>query len=233
MITLYGFGPAFGVIDASPFVVKVDLFLKLAGLEYQTVNDVNNLKKSPKGKLPFITDGDKTIADSHFILEYLTEKYQVNIDDHLSEEQKAQALLYSKALDESLYWILVYSRWIKEDTWPIVRDTFFADLPAPLKLFVPGLVQRDVKKTLKGQGFGRHSESELLALAKNYFCALSTLLADKPYFFGDKISSFDVLAYSMLCEVISVDYFNNFNQLARSYDNLVAFCQRIEQTYYG
>ena len=36
MITLYTFGPAFGLPDASPFVIKAELLLKLAGLPYQT-----------------------------------------------------------------------------------------------------------------------------------------------------------------------------------------------------
>jgi hypothetical protein len=34
MITLYTFGPYFGLPDGSPFVLKAMLLLKLAGLEY-------------------------------------------------------------------------------------------------------------------------------------------------------------------------------------------------------
>ena len=79
MIKLYGFGPAFGVLDASPFVVKVDLFLRMAGIEYQSFNDFNHIKQSPKNKLPFIVDGSEKIGDSHFILQFLTDKYQVHI----------------------------------------------------------------------------------------------------------------------------------------------------------
>lgn len=233
MINLYGFGQSFGVIDASPFVVKVDLFLKLAKLEYTFLADFNHLKKSPKNKLPFIEDAGKKIGDSHLILQYLTQKYDIKLDDFLSAEQKAQAALYTKALDESLYWCLVYSRWVKEDTWPIVRDTFFGELPVPLKWFLPNIIQKDVKKTLVRQGFGRHSEAELLSISDEHFAALSTLLGDKDYFFGEQICSFDTVAYAALCEFISVDFFNNFNQQARKYENLVQYCQRIEKNYYA
>lgn len=62
MIKLYGFGQAFGVADASPFVVKVDLFLKLSGIEFEYIGDFNQLKKSPKNKLPFIDDNGKKLA---------------------------------------------------------------------------------------------------------------------------------------------------------------------------
>ncbi|GAA6204201.1 glutathione S-transferase family protein [Thalassotalea sp. SU-HH00458] len=232
MIKLYGFGSAFGVIDASPFVVKVDLFLKLAGIDYQFVADFNNLKQSPKNKLPFIDDEGEKIADSAFIIKYLTEKYQIKLDDHLNDEQQAQLSLYTHALDESLYWILVYSRWSKEETWPVIKEAFFNELPLPLMWFLPNMLRKGVVKTLARQGFGRHSESELLTKAEEHFSALSTLLGDKDYFFGEQACSFDAVAYSSLCQFISVDYFNNFNQQARKYENLVQYCQRIEAKYY-
>lgn len=233
MIKLYGFGDAFGVIDASPFVVKVDLFLKLAGIEFEFLADFNNLKLSPKNKLPFIEDDGKKIADSAFIINYLTDKYNIKLDEQLSEEQRSQAALYTHALDESLYWTLVYSRWVKADTWPVISEAFFNELPMFLKWFLPNTIRKDVIKTLKRQGFGRHSETELLTKADEHFSALSVLLGENDYFFGDKPSSFDAVAYSALCEFISVDFFNSFNQQARKYENLVQYCHRIEAKYYN
>lgn len=233
MITLYGFGPAFTMVDASPFVVKVDLFLRLSGLEYNFVGNVENLGKSPKGKLPFIDDDSKIIADSDFIVNYLNEKYHLTLDQHLSEEQQAQASLYAKALDESLYWCLVYSRWSIDDSWREVKNTLFADLPIPVKWIVPNVLRNKILKTLQQQGYGRHTEAELLLIADGHFSALSTLLGDKTYFFGKHISTFDVVAYAFLAEFISTDLSNSFNTQARKYSNLVRYCQCIEQQYYA
>ena len=36
MITLYGFGPALGLPEISPFVTKAHILLKMAGLQYET-----------------------------------------------------------------------------------------------------------------------------------------------------------------------------------------------------
>lgn len=232
MIKLYSFGPAFSVMDASPFVVKVDLFMRMANLPYELVADMSNLKKAPKGKLPFIEDKGLKVADSHHIIAYLTKSYNVKLDDFLTDEQKAQATMYTKTLDECLYWCLVYSRWAKEETWPLVNTTFFGAMPAPLKWFVPNMIRKDVIKTLKKQGTGRHSDQEILSTAEDIFSALSVLLAEKNYFFGDKMSTFDIVAYSMLVQFICVDYDNDFNRQARKYENLGLFCQRIEQEYY-
>ena len=232
MIKLHSFGANFGVVDPSPFVVKVDLFLRVAKLPYELVpGAVDSLKNSPKNKLPFIEDNSIKIGDSAFILDYLTKTYHVEIDGFLSKEQQASAYLISKSLDENLYWCLVYSRWIKDDTWPLLKDAFFGDMPALLKLFVPKMIRKSVHKNLYGQGITRHNDEEILAIANDSFSALSTLLGYKTYFFGEQISHLDISAYAHLCEFISVNFTNELNELARSYGNLVSFCQRIEKTY--
>ncbi len=54
MITLYTFGPFFGCPDASPFVMKGEMLLKIAGLPYET--NTRGFPRAPKGKLPYILD---------------------------------------------------------------------------------------------------------------------------------------------------------------------------------
>ena len=128
MIKLHSFGANFGVIDPSPFVVKVDLFLRIVKLPYEVIHgSVNSLKISPKKKLPFIEDKGLKVGDSTFILDYLTKTYQLEIDSFLTKEQHANAYLMGKSLDEYLYWCLVYSRWLKEDTWPLLKKAFFGN----------------------------------------------------------------------------------------------------------
>lgn len=233
MIKLHSFGENFSVIDPSPFVVKVDLFLRVTKLPYEVIpGSVDSLKISPKNKLPFIEDKGLKIADSTSILDYLTKTYQLEVDGFLTKEQQASAHLMAKSLDENLYWCLVYSRWIKEDTWPLLKEAFFGKLPALLKLFVPNMIRKSVKKNLYGQGTARHTDEEILTIANETFSALATLLSDKEYFFGEQISTFDIIAYAHISEFISVDFNNKFNELARNFDNLVSFCQRIEQQYY-
>ena len=50
MITLYVFGPNFGVPDPSPFVLKTEVQLKMTSLPYRTA--IGQLPDAPKGKLP-------------------------------------------------------------------------------------------------------------------------------------------------------------------------------------
>ena len=47
MITLFGFGPGFGLPEISPYVTKTEVQLKIAGLDYRKLR--GRPDASPKG----------------------------------------------------------------------------------------------------------------------------------------------------------------------------------------
>lgn len=217
--------------DASPFVVKVDTYLRMSGLEYEYLGGMQNLKKAPKGKLPLLEDEGRIIPDSEIIIDYLKNEKGADLDSWLSDEQRAMAHLITKSLDENLYWCLVYSRWVNQDTWLKLKDNFFADMSFPLKQILPPLLRSGVKSSIKKQGMGRHSEEEILAIANKSFASLEAMLGDKEYFFGDQPSSLDATVYGHVACFVSSQLENRFNQDARKYSKLVGFCDRIASNY--
>src|ERR1700676_4724557 len=86
MITLYGFGPGFGLPEKSPFVTKTEVQLKMAGLIYRKERAMP--PASPKGHLPYIADEAESIADSTFIRAHIEGKHgfafdaPLNLQDH-------------------------------------------------------------------------------------------------------------------------------------------------------
>jgi len=232
MIKLYSFGPNLNVPDPSPFVLKVNAYMRMANIKFKNIPTVNNLRQSPKGKLPFIVDGETTVADSQFIIAYLQEKYNVELDAFLTDEQKSIAYLIGKSIDENLYWCLLYSRWAKDDTWPVAKEAFFGAMPFPLKLFVPALIRKGVVNALDKHGMGKHSDEEIKSIAQKTFKSLSTLLGDKSYFFGEQACTFDATAFAFLSEFITTSVNNEFNSLARGHENLVNYCNRVKAKYY-
>ena len=228
MITLYGFGPALGLFDAGPFVLKVQAYLNVTGMEYEYESGFSAFRNAPKGKLPYIKHNGQLYADSYFIIEYLESLNPHPLDAELNEEQQAICHLVTRSLDENLYWCLVYSRWCIEETWQLFRPQMAATMPRVLGPLMLPVIRRNVYKQLRLQGFGLHSKEELLAIADRSLKSLSVLLGDKDYFFGDKPSTLDVAAYGMLTGMIDVDISNEFTEKARAYDNLCAFTQRIK-----
>lgn len=232
MITLYCFGANFGVYEPSPFTLKVDTFMRMAGLPFESNSEGNNLRTAPKDKLPYIDDEQKRIADSFFIIQHLQQNHPVILDDWLSEDQKAQAHLMCKSLDENFYWCIVHSRWVHDETWKIVKQAFFGNLPFPMNTLIPMIVRRGVKRNLHGHGLGRHSEKEILNLAQASLNSMSQLLGEKPYIFGNKPCSLDATIYAFLAQVILTNIDNALTHKAREYANLVQYCERIQQQYY-
>ena len=232
MIKLYAFFPAFGLIDASPFVVKVDLYLRAAGLEFLRVPGVRNLRRAPKGKLPYITDNETIVPDSAFIISYLKAEYGDALDAGLSAEQKTVAHAFTRMMDENLYWCIVHERWINPLNWPAVREAFFGNLPWPLRVLVPMLAQRGTKKMLYMHGLGRHSGEEIVGIAKRDLKALSDYLGEKEWFFSKGPTTLDVTAFAFAGGLIIPPFRTPMSEAARSFPNLVRFVERIKAKYY-
>ena len=232
MITLHGFGPALGLPDPSPFVLKTHLLLRLHKVEFDYVPSMKNLQIAPKGKLPFIKDDEKIICDSFFINEYLKEHYSNNLDNHLTEEQIAEAHFISKSIEENFYWCIVYFRWIYEKNWKIIKKLFFGKMPFPFNKIIPRVANKDVQKALHGHGLGRHSEEEILFIAEQHLKALNTFLGGKQFCFGDKSSSLDATVYAFLAQVLLATIDSPLSEIAKKHQHLVDYCNNMQSRYY-
>jgi glutathione S-transferase len=212
MIVLYQFPAAFGVPNPSPYCLKLETFLRLAGLDYQ-VRSVGNPRRAPKGKLPYIELDGEAIADSAIIQRRLAERFPLNLDAHLDAADRGRALVITRLCDEHLALLLLYFRWLDGEGWRQVRSSFFGGLPAPLRLLLPPLVQRRMRQALWAQGLGRHSPDELLSFAREDLQALADLLGAAAY---------GILANLLLCLLDTP-----LNRLAREFPPLLAYCERL------
>ena len=162
MITLYTFGPQFGLPDPSPFVTKAEMLLKLAGLPYRS--DAAGFGKAPKGKLPYIEDDGERVADSTFIRWHIEAKYGFDFDRGLSGEQRAIAWAFEKLAEDNLYWALVHARWVDDANFAKGPADFFSKVPALVRPAVVAFIRRQVRKSLHAHGMGRHSPAEIVRI---------------------------------------------------------------------
>ena len=81
MIKLYQFAPAFGLANASPFCMKLETYLRMAALPFEIpCATLSHLQKAPMGKMPYIEDEGRTLADTTFIIDYLKARYGDPLD---------------------------------------------------------------------------------------------------------------------------------------------------------
>ena len=232
MLELFQFGPAFKLPSPSPFCIKLELLLKIAGIPYTNRYDAD-VRKAPKAKLPFvIEDGNTTIADSELVMRYLTETGQYKEDAWLSAEQHAQCITITRLVEEHLYWLMVDSRWLNDEVWPLLEKEFFSGLPPLVKSIVPGIARRQVRKTLYGQGLGRHHRDELDYFARQDLAALDVLLGDDDYLMGNRICSVDATVYGLLACIYYPDFNTPLKVVALDYPRLLAYCDRITGQYF-
>jgi glutathione S-transferase len=230
MITLYTFGPAFGTPDPSPFVMKADMLLKLAGLPYET--STRGFGKAPKGKLPYIRDGETLVADSTLIRMYLEKKYSIDFDRGLSERDRGVAWSMEKMFEDHFYWVIVYWRWLNQENFAKGPKAFFNRAPAPIRPLAKWMVLGRLRKTLHGHGIGRHSEEETTAMASRSIDAISQILGDNPYFFGSAPCGADATAFAFVACALSAVFNSPIRDKMASLPNLVAYRDRMMKQFY-
>ena len=92
----------------SPFVRKVAVVLTIKGLDYEQEpvmpgsDDPEFRAVSPLGKIPGLTDGELSLADSSIICEYLDEKYPQTAVMPATAESRARARFLEEYGDSKL-----------------------------------------------------------------------------------------------------------------------------------
>jgi glutathione S-transferase len=230
VITLYAFGPGFGLPDPSPFVTKVETLLKMAKLPYRT--DTTGFRKAPKGKLPYIDDDGTVVSDSTLIRWYLEKKYGIDFDKGLDARQKATAWAFEKMTEDQLYWVVVHDRWMDDANFQRGPAKFFDSVPAPMRRVVKAMVRRKLRATLRGQGIGRHSPDEIVALATRSIDAIADFLGDKPFFMGGEPTGVDATMFAFACGALCPHFETRTRAAAEMHDNLRRYVGRMTARFY-
>jgi glutathione S-transferase len=191
------------------------------------------LQGAPKGKMPYIVDGTRTVADSSLAIDYLKASYGDPLDSWMNAEQRGVALAWQRLLEEHLYWAVLHTRWIEPEGWRLTRGVFFAGLPAPLSWVIPPMARRSMARELHGHGMGRHSAEEIHALGRQDITALADFLGEKPFLMGELPCSLDAVAYGFLANLLWVPLESALKLQAQKYPQLERYCERMKSRYYA
>lgn len=220
------FPPALNCASASPFSMKTELLLRMAKVDYKAIRG-NNPAKGPNGKLPYLIDGDEVIADSYYIYQYIKQKYNVDLDQHLSPEQLATSLAFTRLCEDHLYWCNVYARWVDPEFNHHI-EVFFKAIPWGIRQLVTKAARKTTSKAVYHQGIGRHSQDKIYQQGCDDISAIATQLGESEYFLGDQVSSVDAIIYSSLAAVIYPDMNTPMKKHAQTFEKLKAYLKRIE-----
>jgi glutathione S-transferase len=230
MITLYGFGPGFGLPEISPFVTKTEVQLKMAGLAYRKQRAMP--PASPKGQLPYIDDEGASIADSTFIRAHIEQKYGFDFDAGLDQRARAQAWAFERMIENHVYWGLVGARWVDPENFAKGPAHFFDGAPEDRREKLREDAQFRVAENYLLSGLGRHAPDDDVELALRSLYALSLQIGDKPYLMGDRPCSTDAIAFGAVAGILTPFFDSKLRRRAEQFGNLVAYVDRMMQHYY-
>lgn len=232
-VRIVGMKPVWGLRSPSPFCLKLETWLRIAGIPYDSIG-LSKPPQSKTGKVPYmLLDDGTTLADSNVIIRTLARERGIALDPERLPEEQARDHAILRMVEESLYFAAVWERWMLPECWPLTRDGYFGSLPGPLRTLFAGLVRRKLKAALHGQGILRHEPDEILAGAVADIRSLSALLGQETFFGGRQAGVVDAAVYGALANLLGFPRRTPLKTAVEACPNLVAFCRRIESAYWS
>lgn len=236
MLTVYKYGPAWGIPDISPFVVKLETYLRLAGIPYEA--KLGDPRKAPKRKMPYVKDDGLVLGDTRFIIEHLETKRGVSLDARLTPRERALATAFQSMIEEHLYFVMAFERWVVEANWarflPVFRQMLGGlGLPGPMTGLIASTARRGMKKMLDAQGTGRHTQPEVGRIGERLVSALSEQIGTGPFFFGAEPATIDASAYAFLLGILETPCEGPVRDATARKENLAAYVRRIRERYWA
>jgi isoprene-epoxide---glutathione S-transferase len=238
MISVYGYVPAWGLPDISPYVTKVVNYMTMAGIPFEwKPQDLGALgTDSPTAKLPYIIDDGVQVNDSTRIIQHLQQKYGDKLDTHLSATDKAVGLAFQRMVEEYTYWSgVIEPRWRTLERFEvyvpyIVGGPQLSELPPEVQGALLAFRDKIVDEFDK-QGMGLRTSEDVLVCLQEDLDALSTFLGAKPFLLGEEPTSFDATIYSTVRHIADSPWDWAGRDYARSKSNLVAYADRMRARF--
>lgn len=232
-IKLFVFGTGWGVPfpTSAPFPLKLATWLRMQGLDFEFVVE-NDPGKGPKGKSPWIEDGEVRMGDSTLIIEYLTKKHGLpDLDASLDDTQRGLSTIVQRMVEEHYHQCFEHQLFFGRGGEERAAE-FGNSFPPVLRSVILTVMKRAFRKQLHARGMGRHAEEVIIAQGCQDLDALSNLLGDKAYFHGDAPTAIDAVIFGFLGVTVYVEGDNPLYRHASGLENLMAYCERMRERFF-
>jgi len=213
------------VPNCSPFVLKLETYLRMANIKYQIDLEY---PIGAKGKIPWITLNGEHVEDSQLIIEFLAKKFK-KAGAEYNKDQKAVGTMARILMDEHAYWGLLHWRYLYTEG----RDLHTIFQESLVKLvkainFIP-----KTHTSCWGQGLGRHTPDQIFHIIEDDLAALSMVIGKNKYLLGDEPCVDDCAVFGMLVQFLWAAPGSPYEKLINEeYQNLREYCIRMKETFW-
>lgn len=232
MVYLCQFPLCPSVRTISPFALKLETWLRLAGVKYE---NVYTLKFNPKTKqIPYVELNGEVIADSGLIIERLTNQFGLDPDSELDGADRALGRAVTAMVEHHTAQTGFHYRYghhMASFLHVLKLEEFF---PSPSATRMWGRFQPYTTRFRNFlQGLGRLENCQIWEMANRDLAALSALLGEKEYFFGSEPTLLDCMVFGHLAQFLYIDIgFPQKTFLESNCRNLVALVEKMKQRFY-
>jgi glutathione S-transferase len=189
----------------SPFVLKLETFLRMHDVKYKVDHKVPMNPVTQKS--PWITFNGEDVADSQHIMDFLSEKLSLlpKYDLDANPKDKIVARGLRSILEDHFNFCMVSMRMIHgkyEDIAPCFPTIINVKM---VQKFVIKRIMKSMGSQAKAQGIGRYPKETVLKMANEDLEILSLALGEKNFIMGDEPSELDCAVFAFL--VLNLDDF--------------------------
>lgn len=220
--------------DISPYVVKLEAWLRMAGVEYESELGLPQefYPKSPLSSIPYLRLDGEILADSGLIISHLEQALGNPLAEaQLSPEDAAKGELIQVLCEERLFYIMVYGRW-RDDGGVGINDYVNRALTGEDR-DATDKANHEWVNTLLLHRIGRYDIDYVQNALRTCLDTLTLQLGGEPFLFGTTPSRYDAAMYGFLASFIYYPREYSHKAIAHEYPRLVAYCQHIDKLYFS
>uniref|UniRef100_A0AAY5KJ72 Metaxin 2 n=1 Tax=Esox lucius TaxID=8010 RepID=A0AAY5KJ72_ESOLU len=177
-------------------------YLRMCNLPVQVSYRPNAEYMSPSGKVPFVHVGNQVVSELGPIVQFTKAK--------------------------------LYIQWCDDNTAAeISRPRYSSPYSWPLNHILAYQKQWEVRRKMTAVGWAGKNLEQVYEDVSQCCQALSQRLGTQPYFFNKQPTELDALVFGHLFTILTTRLTSDeLSEKVKSYSNLLAFCRRIEQSYF-
>jgi len=215
----------------SPFALKLETWLRLAGIKYE---NVFTMKFGSKGQIPYIELNGEEIPDSNVIIARLKDHFGKDPDQLCTSSDLAVGHAVTGLVEHHLAHVGFHYRYglHMKNFLSVLKLGEYYNLPRAMTnwgRFQPTMTK--VRSYL--QGIGRHTESEIWEMSFKDLKAISELLGSKEFLFGDSPTTIDCVLFGHLAQFLYIDIgFPQKTYMEHNCPNLVSLVERMKGRFW-
>lgn len=225
-LKVFTFSPCWGLPTTGPFALKLLKWLDLAQMPYQQIFE-DLPARGPKGKNPWIELDGERIGDTEVIIDRLAQISGFDIEASLTAEQRATSHAVRRMIEEHFHMVYEWELFVHPQGKSGVSQMAATVVPPFALGIATTFMRRQFRRQLYQRGLARHAPDLVAQKAIADIDAVSTLIADKPYFLGSAPSMADVSIYGLMYPMLKWPMHTPAADYIKSCPSLASYLERM------